>query len=126
MSAFSVITVSPEGDVASHVWDVDQDSLLPALQRAVDGLVDVVPVADDLNMWVNDCGMYTESVNPLAGVLVALLSAPGAGFQPYYFGSAVFTGGADDEGNTLPLPEGRATQLLDLIARVCHSTAATS
>lgn len=57
MSTFRVITISPDGTVAECDWDINDKSLLPALQQAVGGLVDVVALAADLDMWVNDEGL---------------------------------------------------------------------
>lgn len=119
MSVFRALTISPDGAVADQEWDVNDKSLLPALQEAVAGLVDVVALAEDLDMWVNDCGLYTEPLNPVASALVAALG--GHRLQPYWFGTVVFTGGADRDGNTQPLPAARAAEILQLIQTVCHA-----
>lgn len=121
MSTFRALTVSPDGTVTDSEWDVNDKSLLPALQQAVDGLVDVVALAEDLDMWVNDEGLYTQPLNPVAGFLVSVLGRAGAGFQPYWFGTVVFTGGADPDGNTEPLPAARAAQIAGLVEAVCHA-----
>lgn len=120
MSAFRALIISPDGTVADQEWDVNDKSLLPALQEAVDGLVDVVAFAEDLDMWVNDEGLYTQPLNPIAGFLVSVLGA-GRGFQPYWFGTVVFTGGADRDGNTQPLPAAWAAQIAGLVEAVCHA-----
>lgn len=119
MSEFRAITISPDGTVNDHHWEVNDKALLPVLQQAVGGLVDVVTLAEDLDLWVNDCGLYTEEINPVAGGLVAILGGPR--FQPYWFGTVVFTGGADQDGNIQPLSPVRAERILKLAKAVCNA-----
>ena len=59
---------------------------------------DCVSLRDDLDMWVDDEGFEVEDPN-----LVASMIAREHGFGQTYYGTAVFTGGADEDGATLPL-----------------------
>lgn len=105
----TVIRISPDGQVQQEVWHRQGDgALLLQLQAAVDGLVDVVALGEQLDMWINDEGLYTGEVNPVATLVAA---AHGRDTQPYY-GPAVFTGGADADGTTMSLPADVATGLL--------------
>ena len=113
----SVLLVKPDGTFrAESLRRETGETCLPILQRLVgegtgaDAMVDVVRLAPDLDMWIDDEGMYRPSVdadgeshdpvvNGPASIVAALL---GFSHQPYY-GNAVFTGGADDEGDTVGL-----------------------
>lgn len=63
---------------------------------------DVVRLAPDLDMWVDDEGaIFADPVmNPVASALAA-----SAGFGPVIFGTVVLTGGADAEGDTVGIGE---------------------
>jgi len=93
------LLISTDGDVS--VIDLPAEgSLLPTMYRAIGCHgVDVVRLAPALDMWIDDDGMYTQPVNQLATLL-----AKGFGFNwQDYHGPALLTGGADAEGDTLPL-----------------------
>ena len=117
---FRAVTVDVEGNADAVQWDTTTGTLTH-LQQAVDGLVDLVALHEHVTMWVNDEGLYTQPLNPVAGFLVSVLGRAGAGFQPYWFGTVVFTGGADPDGNTEPLPAARAAQIAGLVEAVCHA-----
>lgn len=61
--------------------------------------VDVVAVTDQVDMWIDDEGLYNHPVNPWA---TALARRYGWTWQPYH-GPVLLTGGADEDGNTVPL-----------------------
>jgi len=69
---------------------------------------DVVALTSRLDMWIDDEGLYTHPVNPIA---TALAQRHGFIWQPYH-GPVLLTGGADADGNTLPLTEDQARALL--------------
>ena len=84
---------------------------LTHLQRAVDGLVDLVALHEHVTMWVNDEGI----VKGMPMNIVATSIARGFGFtHQAYFGPVVFTGGGDEEGETLGLSEQHAEALVNL------------
>lgn len=85
------VVIPTEGDC--YFYSCDGETL-PALQALVGGLVDVVNLGRDVDMWVNDEGRYTQPLN-----LGASLTAR----QPIY-GVAVLAG-SNDEGETISLPD---------------------
>jgi hypothetical protein len=76
--------------------------------------VDVVALDEGLDMWVDDEGIYRNNTsNPVASMIAHL---HGRCWQPY-FGTVVFSGGIDENGNALPLTDQalqRLTHLVDL------------
>lgn len=114
---FRAVTVSVDGEVQEVQWDTT-DGTLQHLQRAVGGLVDVVGLAPNLDMWVNDEGLALGmEVNHLATVAAQVCGK----FRQPYAGPAVFTGGADENGETLPLTAEQAAALRDLLHRAANT-----
>lgn len=108
MGTFRAIKIDTDGTVAEHQWDAAEQSL-GHLQGAVGGYVDVVALAPDLDMWLNDEGLINGSgINPVA---TALAREQGMTHQPYA-GTVVLTGGCDQSGATLPLTPERLESLL--------------
>jgi len=62
--------------------------------------VDVVALDKNVDMWIDDEGMYANDEPNWATTTIA--HAFGFVAQPY-FGTAVFTGGVDEDGNSTPL-----------------------
>lgn len=116
MSNFRVVTVSTVGEAREVMWDVTATTgTLPLLQGAVEGLVDVVALCTNLDMWVNDEGIVRGmDVNHCATAIARMC---GRRDQAYY-GPVVFTGGPDGEGQTLPLQPDQAVALLELVKQV--------
>lgn len=84
---------------------------LPLLHRAIEcDRVDVVDITPDLAMWVDDEGMIKADPIPNMTATAAVLAYAGRTSQ-LYFGNAVFTGGTDDEGNTLGLTQDQVLSL---------------
>lgn len=118
MNAFRALTIDVDGTTAVQTWDTTDDTL-PHLQRAVGGCVDVVALTGDLDMWLNDEGLLIGlPVNILATGIAALHGLT----HQVYVGPVVLTGGADAEGNTLPLTE-QQVQLLQAYVAVRTSAA---
>lgn len=112
----SVLVFDVDGTVTAHQWNPDSESgLLRYLQETVGGLVDVVALDAAVDMWVNDEGLLTEQVNPVASLVAG--SVKRADLQPFY-GRAVFTGGADEQGITTGLSVLWAALLQHLAAMV--------
>jgi len=88
------IMITPKGKVSK--LDLNSSNELKQLQEAVDGYIEAVVLGPDLVMWVNEEGLLRDNldINPVA-----------FGFYPTpIMGNIVFTGGTDDEGETLALP----------------------
>ena len=91
-----VLIVETDGTSHLQSWTPTADGgLLDQLQRAVGGLVDVVALTDQLDMWVHDEGLYVCEPNPVANLL-----ALAHGRRSPFYGPAVFTGGAGSHGDT--------------------------
>lgn len=116
MKNFRALTIAVDGTVAICDWDAT-DGTLDQLQIAVDGLVDVVGLCEGLDMWVNDEGIVREMPMNVVATVIAR-EFMGERFAQAYFGPVVFTGGCDDEGETLQLTDDQATTLVDMACRV--------
>ena len=102
-------------DGTTCITDLGREPLI-GLYKAIDcTTVDVVRLAPDLHMWVDDEGMLKEADVNLVATVIA--DALGRGGQPYY-GGVVFTGGADEEGETQPISAERAAMLAKWAARI--------
>jgi hypothetical protein len=91
--------------------------------------VDVVRLTDQLDMWIDDEGLYNSAINPLATRLAHHFQSdiPSAYRQPY-FGTTVFLGINQNTGETLSIngaADFTATELTQLQTAL-HRTAAGS
>ena len=86
-----------------------------ALQERVGGWIEAVSSDDgQVTLWMNEEGkLMNLPVNELATTLWHLLS-PGMAGVDVLCGAVVVTGGTDDEGDTLSIPDG----LLQVLERV--------
>lgn len=91
---------------------LENDTELDQLQKAVDGYIEAVDLSPNLTMWVNEEGLLRDnlSVNPVA---YAFYSSP-------IMGDIVFTGGTDENGDTLPLSEANA-KLIRSVVKSCRA-----
>ena len=114
-TAITVVRLDVEGNATRAQWSPGPSgSLLEPLQAAVGGDVDVVRLHPEMEMWVHDEGLYRCDLNPVASAVAA-----GMGFvQQPYCGPVVFTGGADEDGNTLGLSDELAEVLMELVERL--------
>ena len=112
MKQFRAVSITTDGVATVHDWDVTHGTL-KHLQEAVGGLVDVVALARDMDMWVNDEGLVIGL--PINEAATAIAHQHGTRHQ-FYVGTAVFTGGCNEEGDTLPLTEEQADRLTRLCA----------
>lgn len=78
--------------------------------------VDVVALTSQWDMWIDDEGLYNHPVNPAASALARRF---GFVHQPYH-GPVLITGGADDEGDTLPLTRDSLRGLLATLGDLAH------
>ena len=114
-ATITVVRLDTEGNATRARWSPGPSgSLLEPLQAAVGGDIDVVRLHPEMEMWVHDEGLYACDLNPVASAVAA-----GMGFvhQPYC-GPVVFTGGADEDGNTLGLSDELAEVLMELVERL--------
>lgn len=84
---------------------------LEELQAGVGGgLVQLIQVSDTVTMWVNEEGLFRDDLelNDVATIFYHALS----GQDIPIMGPIVFTGGGDDDGETLPLTD---TQFIDFL-----------
>jgi len=75
---------------------------LEQMQVFVRGLVEVVGLNLDIDMWINEEGKYEDPrINPLA----TALAHNSRSISPidWIAGNVLFTGGADDDGETIGL-----------------------
>lgn len=96
----TAVVITAKGDFS--LLDVETD-FLSKMQNAVDGLIQPVDLQDDVTMWVNEEGLLRNDLeaNSIAtGLYVQMLNA-----QTPIMGDVVFTGGTDEEGDTLGLGE---------------------
>ncbi len=97
MTTTRVVIVPPTGPVQVQDWTGDT---LPHLQQAVGGLVDVVTI-HDIDVWLNDTGLYTEEVNqPITTWIVDQIGH----FWQTFHGTAVLAA-SNEHGVTVSLPD---------------------
>jgi hypothetical protein len=115
-----LLVVTPDGEVRDEVVPagetrlVTASSVLQALYEQIGcAAVDVVRLAPDTDMWVDDEGLLRARprINQLASYIATRFGRP---FQ-LYAGTVVFTGGADQACYTLPLSQPARQVLLGLI-----------
>lgn len=85
--------------------ELPKNAILAGLYAAIGcDCVDVVRLTDQLDMWVDDEGLYHSDINPLATKLAHHVQSdiPAPYRQPY-FGTAVFLGVDPDTGDTRSL-----------------------
>jgi len=90
---------------ADGMWMPMYDIGLEALQKAVDGYIDVV-AARDYTIFVNDDGIGRQM--PINMGLIRL-------FGQMLVGDSVITGGVDAEGNTLPITDAMAMKIIEAL-----------
>lgn len=88
---------------------VELDSIsLAVLQESVGGWVQAIDLRQDVTMWCNEEGKLEGLPhNPVGQTL--WVQAFGA--TDYIVGDVVFTGGTNEDGETLPLSEERAREI---------------
>lgn len=92
------LRIDVDGTVTEIEWA--PEAAVGVLQEAVGGIFANVDLSEDLDMWVNDEGLYLCEPNQAATNVVRTYL--GQDTQPFH-GPAVFTGGVDEEGDTLSI-----------------------
>lgn len=102
------LKVTPEAKIEK--LDITENSL-KQLQGAVDGYIEAVDLSHNLTMWVNEEGLLRNDlvVNPVA---YAFYSSP-------ILGTIVFTGGVDENGDTLGLDD-KTAELIRRSVKTCR------
>jgi hypothetical protein len=115
MSTKQVIVITPEHEVSVQQMPSTSPDEYNFLNTAVAGWIQAVALTDDLEgitLWVNEEGKLDNlPYNPLA----TLLWEMSYGFTDVICGTAVLTGGSDDEGETLPLTDVQVAQILAIV-----------
>lgn len=87
--------------VVDSKFNVSETGLsLEELQAGVDGLIQPIDIREDLTMWVNEEFIFRAEPDPNV-VASAFFAEVGGKYDIH--GSVVFTGGTDEDGNTLGL-----------------------
>lgn len=105
----TAILITPNSDIVPINLPADPAERQAVMRSVIRcNLYDVVALTTRLDMWIDDEGIYRHPVNELA---TALARRHGFNFQPYH-GPVLLTGGADEDGETLPLNEDMVRALL--------------
>ena len=86
-------------DFTTEVLNLEPDSYTP-LRDAVNGLIQAVDLHHDLTMWCNEEGKLI-GLHP--SIIGTYMWEKTFGMTDIIVGNVVFTGGTDDEGETLGL-----------------------
>jgi hypothetical protein len=104
-----VIHISTDNKI--EVMEVEQIEY-DTLYEAVNGLVELVSINEDIDMWLNEEG----KVNGLEpNIIASLLYNKVFPNFDVIMGDVVITGGADDEGNTVGLSDQSIQDVMVLI-----------
>jgi hypothetical protein len=96
-------------DGTGGVVEFDKHNSFDTLSGAVGGWIECVALSDDLDMWVNEEG---KLVGLPVNVIGTRMWRAAFGPTDVIVGNVIFTGGVDDEGETLGLSE-RSIERLD-------------
>lgn len=100
--------VNVHGDL--QVVDLDApEGSLKVLQNAVDGWVEAIDLSDDLTMWCNEEG---KLIGLITNRTATNIFRETFGAVDVIMGDVIFTGGTDDEGDTLGLTDAQVQQLI--------------
>lgn len=88
------------------------------LYEAVNGLVELVSLNRDIDMWLNEEGkLLGLPINSIATLIWEQVFAK----TDIIAGNVIITGGADDEGNTIGLSDESITEVMLLIQNGINS-----
>ncbi|MFB9558683.1 DUF3846 domain-containing protein [Streptomyces roseoviridis] len=113
MLDIQALLITTDGDlVPVNLPGTSRDRLTAMYSVLRCNYVDVVRLTTQLDMWIDDEGLYNHPVNPVATLLAQRY---GWTYQPYH-GPVLLTGGADDNGETIPLNVDKTKALLTSLA----------
>lgn len=98
-------------DFTTEVLDLEAESY-EQLSGAVGGLIQAVDLREDLVLWCNEEGKLINSMQP--NLIATHMWAKSFGPTDLIMGDVVFTGGTDEEGDSLALSPAWVTQLEEL------------
>ncbi|MFD9047754.1 DUF3846 domain-containing protein [Streptomyces zaomyceticus] len=105
----SALLITPKGEITLVELPADTGERLTAMYSLMRcDSVDVVALTNRLDMWLDDEGLFRQPVNRLATLVARRF---GWTYQSYH-GAVLLTGGANEEGETLPLSEDKTRALL--------------
>jgi hypothetical protein len=110
-----VIVITPEQEVSVQQMPSTSPDEYNFLNTAVAGWIQAVPLDDDLagiTLWVNEEGKLDDLPYNTKATYLWELSY---GFTDVICGTAVLTGGSDEEGETLPLTNEQVEKVLALL-----------
>lgn len=97
----------------TQVVDLDApEGSLKVLQNAVDGWIEAVDLSDSLTMWVNEEG---KLIGLILNAKANQIFRDTFGAVDTIMGDVIFTGGVDDEGDTVGLTDAQVNQLLQAV-----------
>ncbi|TQK49858.1 uncharacterized protein DUF3846 [Streptomyces sp. SLBN-118] len=103
------LLITPEADIIPVNLPADTVGRLVVMRSVIRcERVDVVALTDQVDMWVDDEGLFNHPVNKLATLLAVRF---GFTWREYH-GPVLLTGGADAEGETVPLSKDKILALL--------------
>jgi hypothetical protein len=110
----TALVIHPDGKITEVNFQPDGNHLALMREHLGCSLVDCVALTDQLDMWIDGEGLYTQPVNPVA---TALARHHGFTWQPYY-GPALLCG-VNADGNSIDLDTAQVrallTQLRDVV-----------
>ena len=93
----TIAILQPTGELTAVGFQPDENEMLARLQAACGGYVQAIDMTDTLTMWVNEEGKLNGSEwNECATAIWHAIYGP----SDTIFGTVVFTGGADEDGDT--------------------------
>lgn len=110
MAKQKAFKVKSEADFHEYeIIEFDEENSLEVLQEAVGGLIDLVKISDDLDLWVNDEGLLMGLPRNYFAMKVYTHAYHTQGL---IVGDVIFTGGVDEEGNSLGLTDEQIDRLI--------------
>lgn len=108
----SALVVTTDGKAIEK--PIDNDTAYEVIRDGVGGMIEMVVFNDQVTMWVNEEGKLIGLPHNKPAQ-AAFNEVFGSG-RDFIVGDVVFTGGADEEGNTLGLTPEAVESVLDLVA----------
>lgn len=105
-----IVITSYDDVIVREVGQIDYE----LLSTALDGMVEVVSVSDDIDIWVNEEGKIRQMPNNAYATLLwnRVFSTP-----DIIAGTMIITGGLDEMGETIGLSDDNVDYVLGLIGK---------